>query len=231
MERRLLRAYCDQRNARAGKPGEAIKFIASSPGVKRDGKDLNIGQWNLENYRRNPVFLWAHDYLGRTLPIGKSVVTVQGKQLLAEVTFDQADSFAQMVEGKYRRGFLNAVSVGWLDEVRCKHCSKKLDAWQSWGLEILRKKCPHCEKELRENDIDVRYDLLDISGVPVPGDPDALIMERMLKQRAATGQKPESFAGSFANVVSKTVSERLNLEILRCELELVTLIEMLERQR
>ncbi len=117
-----------------------MRFVASTEGVKRDGLDLKSGDWRLDNYRRNPVFLWAHDYWG--LPIGRVDVSVDGKRLIADVTFDRDDPFAAQVERKYRAGFLNAVSVGW---------------------------------DTREEG----NDLLDISAVPVPGDPDALKLDQV----------------------------------------------------
>ena len=146
MEKQLLRGFC-QRGEQPGEAGSPLKFIASTEGVKRDGKDLQADHWRLDNYRKNPVFLWCHDLYGRTLPIGKSVVAVEGAQLIAEVTFDQGDDFAKQVERKYREGYLHAVSVGW-DDVK--------EGTEVW------------------------YELFDISGVPVPGDPDALI-ERQLR--------------------------------------------------
>lgn len=176
MEKLFLRAFAE-RGAEAGKAGEPIVFIASTEGIKRDGKDLDASKWNLENYRKNPVFLWAHDYMGRNLPIGRSDVEQSGHELKAAVTFDQADEFARQVEDKYRRGYLNAVSVGWLDIARCSKCKGLLDMWSTYGLDFYRKKCPHCEAELTAKTVEIEYDLLDISGVPVPGDADAL-MER-----------------------------------------------------
>ena len=112
-----LRAFCQRANGDPGKPGEPIRFVASTEGVKRDGKNLEAGRWRLENYSKNPVFLWVHDYMGQTLPIGRATPVVEGAQLVADVTFDQEDEFARQVESKYRRGFLNAVSVGW-DETK-----------------------------------------------------------------------------------------------------------------
>ena len=94
--------------------GTPIRFVASTEGFKRDGKDLKAGNWRLDNYKSNPVVLWAHDYMSQP-PIGKADVAIDGKALVASVTFDQQDEFARTVEGKYRRGFLNAVSVGWQD--------------------------------------------------------------------------------------------------------------------
>lgn len=122
--------------------GDPLRFVASTEGVKRDGKALRSDRWLLDNYRANPVVLWSHDYLGRTLPIGRADVQVEGDRLVADVVFDRDDEFARQVERKYRDGFLNAVSVGWEDVRRGG------DLW---------------------------HELLDISAVPVPADPDALI--------------------------------------------------------
>lgn len=146
---RLYRAT-DQAQEIDGQPGTPIIFIASTPGEKRDGKDLDQNRWYLENYRRNPVFLWVHDYWGNKLPIGRAAAYEEGGYLKCAVTFDQKDSFARQVEQKYRDSFLHAVSVGW-DEI--------------------------------EADGRVMYDLLDISAVPVPGDPDAL------KERQVAGMR------------------------------------------
>lgn|SRR5574341_471525 len=105
-----LRAY------RAGGNGAGpMTFVASTSGVKRDGKDLDPNLWYLENYRKNPVFLWSHSYSGQQLPIGRADVEIKNEQLLAHVTFDIGDPFAREVRRKYAEGFLNSVSVGWQD--------------------------------------------------------------------------------------------------------------------
>lgn len=152
-----LRGYRaeDQAQDVSTDPSAPIRFIASTEGVKRDGMDLSMSQWDLRNFKRNPVFLWAHDYMGRTLPIGKVKITpdTERKALMADVTFDPADAFAMQVRQKYADGYLNAVSVGW---------NTVLANGANWDT---------AKPE------DIRLDLLDLSGVPVPGDPDAL-MER-----------------------------------------------------
>lgn len=119
-----------------------IRFIASTEGVKRDGRDLKITDWRIDNYRRNPVVLVAHDYIGR-LPVGRADVGFEGSSMIANITFDPDDPLAQEIERKYRAGFMHAVSVGW-------------DTQEDGGNE-----------------------LLDISVVNVPGDPDALIQRQM----------------------------------------------------
>lgn len=137
--------------------GRPIRFIASTEGVARDGWVIEAGGWNLENYRKNPVVLWAHDYMGRNLPVGRAVnVEVSEGKLVADIQFDRQDAFAAMIERKYREGFLSAVSVGW-DTKAIRPPKTNGDA-------------PHIAEA----------ELLDISAVPVPGDPDAL-MQRQLR--------------------------------------------------
>lgn len=147
-------------------PGTPIHFIASSEGVKRDGIDITIEQWDLRNYKQNPVVLWGHDYGGWGVsprpPIGRATVSInkERRTLDASIIFDIDDPFAADIERKYRRGFLNAVSVGW---------NFMLPAGKSSLMDVPRD--------------EIRADLLDISGVPVPGDPDAL-KERYYEARS-----------------------------------------------
>lgn len=146
-----MRAYMQRAEGAdkpAPEPGSPLRFVASTEGKKRDGLDLKAVNWRTENYQRNPIVLWAHDYSGARLPIGRATVRIEDKKMLADVTFDQGDEFARQVEDKYRRGFLNAVSVGWDDGA------------------------------------DDTHDLLDISAVPVPADPSALL----LRQRTALSE-------------------------------------------
>lgn len=155
-----------------------IRFVASTEGVKRDGLEIKADSWELENYRKNPVVLWSHDYWGTHLPVGRADVNVEGKSLIASVTFDPDDEFARAIERKYRNGFLNTVSVGW----------------------------------------DSRGDtneLLDISAVPVPGDPDAL-MERQIRGLASIGEKlieltdePDAPVGDDAEAVWQGTALRM----------------------
>jgi len=141
-----LRAFCERADGLEQGTGP-IRFVASTEEIARDGKSLKVADWRLENYQRNPVVLWVHDYMGRNLPIGRAVeVGVEGNALVADVQFDQADEFARQVESKYRRGYLNAVSVGWQDVM------------VGQGKQVY-------------------HDLMDISAVPVPADPQALKIE------------------------------------------------------
>ena len=134
-----LRAYAERTDT-AGEAGSPIRFVASTEGVKGDGMNLLASDWSLDRFRSNPLVLWSHDFFGNRPPIGRASASVEGKALMADVTFDQEDEFARTIESKYRRGFLNAVSVSW-------------------------------------DVVNERNELLEISAVPIPMDPQAL-MER-----------------------------------------------------
>lgn len=151
MKHKYTRAVIETAEIRELSLGDPITFVASTPGKKRDGFDLDISKYNLENYQKNPVIMDRHNYFG--LPIGKGTAFFEDGQLKVRVFFDQKDEMARTQNQKYIDGFMNAVSVGW---------------------NFIR----------GEDDQDESYDLLEISTVPIPGDPDA-VMERSMRAMQA----------------------------------------------
>lgn len=157
-----LRGYCER--AADGDAGTAIRFVASTEGIGRDGYIIDSGAWQIDAYRANPAVLWSHDYTGQRPPIGRaSDIWVEDGKLMADIVFDQQDEFARQIEGKYRRGVLNAVSVGWDTQ------------------EVAPSDNPGVRGRI------TRAELLDISAVSIPGDPNAL-MERQRRALAGVGQ-------------------------------------------
>lgn len=138
-----MRAFID------GTPGDSgpLRFIAGTEGLKMDGRDYRMSGMDLDRYRSNPVVMWNHD-LGAP-PIGRGVPSVVGDKLMLEVEFDMADPFAAEIDGKYRRGFLKAVSM------------TALPTDGRGGPGPRRGVVEHSE-------------LVEVSSVPVPLDPDAL---------------------------------------------------------
>lgn len=149
-QKRFFRALI-RADEMGGKTGEPIEFVASTANAARDKIEIDQNGWQLDNYRKNPVVLWMHDYWGERPPIGRAEVYQSGDELICRIWFDQGDPFAADVERKYRNGFLNAVSVGW-DTLE----------WERLEEGKARMRVTKAE-------------LLDISAVSVPGDPDALM--------------------------------------------------------
>lgn len=140
--------------------GEGIvQFIAATEGVKRDGNTLLNSGWEFNNFSKNPVFLFQHDY--SQLPIGQHVQWKvdgpAGNQVLRVWSrFVTADiyPFAERVRMMYEKGFLRAVSIGWIP----------------LEYEPVRN-----ADEIQTGWLFKRNELLEVSAVSVPADPDAII--------------------------------------------------------
>jgi HK97 family phage prohead protease len=132
----------------------SIDYTLSTSAVARDNHTIDQAGWKLDTYRSNPVFLWAHDT--SAAPIGKmSSIGVTGGALRGTVTYaetDFADTILRLVQGS----FIRAVSVAW-DPI-------------TWS---------YTKDRSRPNGIDFQeQELLEVSQVPVPCDPNALAAAR-----------------------------------------------------
>jgi HK97 family phage prohead protease len=129
-----------------------LEFIGSAGSTDRDGEVIKAEGWELENYKKNPVILWAHRY--DEPPIGKAVnVKVVGPNLVFQVKFADATiyPFADTIYKLCKGGFLNATSVGFIPK--------------EWELG---------KKESDPARTFTKQELLELSIVPVPSNPDAL---------------------------------------------------------
>ncbi|MBW2672141.1 MAG: HK97 family phage prohead protease [Deltaproteobacteria bacterium] len=134
---------------------DTLIFTISTRTQDRDEDILEPNGCRLDNYMKNPVVLFAHDY--RSLPIGRSKsVSVTADAVVAEVEFAPTQ-FAQEVKQLCQAGFLKAASVGFIP---LKY--EPLGSG-SWGHRIYE------------------WELLEWSIVPVPSNPTALISEAKAK--------------------------------------------------
>ena len=129
-----------------------MTFVVSTGEVDRHGDAIAPQGWRLEAYRRNPVFLWAHDY---TRPvIGRSLALWQEPQgLLARMEFAPT-AFAQEVALLYRDRYQRGVSVGFKPLAYEERRHEKTGAFL--GIRFLEQ------------------ELLEVSAVPVPANRSAL---------------------------------------------------------
>ncbi len=141
----------------------------STDGIDRDKEVLLPKGVDFDNYNKNPVVLWAHDY--SSTPVGKAQWIKQGRKYIKAkwewADTDKAKEIKQLWDG----GFLNAVSVGFIaskgheptpDEI------KKNPAWAEvrWVVD--------------------EWELLEFSIVPVPANPEALAGIKALDISEAT---------------------------------------------
>jgi HK97 family phage prohead protease len=94
-----------------------LRFTISTSAIDRDMDMIDVKGWDLANYARNPVVLWAHR--ADEPPIGKAIdVGTDGNRLFSAVRFlpvnqyGTASDFAEMVYRMAADGFLSATSVG-----------------------------------------------------------------------------------------------------------------------
>lgn len=131
--------------------GLLTAVVGSTAAVDRYGEIVNQETFQLDNYKKNPVILWAHNLsFGEDRPpIGKAIrVEVKNGQLEFDIQFDMADPFAADIFRKYKEKFLNAFSVGFI-----AHDVARNDE----GATVL-----------------LNNELLELSAVPVPANPEAL---------------------------------------------------------
>jgi HK97 family phage prohead protease len=102
--------YIMKRTEPTSSTKEKVSFVASSATPDRYGDIIDQKGWILENYKKNPVVLLNHD--SNQLPIGKGNVYLRDDKLVIDVEFDSEDERAKEVERKAKKGFMNAVSVG-----------------------------------------------------------------------------------------------------------------------
>jgi len=129
-----------------------LEFVGSTEKQDRDGELIKADGWLLKNYKKNPVFMWAHDY--RQPPIGKAVsVGIKDGSLKFKIEFADEETypFADTIYRLFKGGFLNATSVGFMPK-----------EWSDGDGE----KAPRRTYTKQE--------LLELSAVPVPSNPDAL---------------------------------------------------------
>ena len=154
MESKL--AYGRAQLDRAAPEDGPLTFVASSTALNRYGYALRNDGWRLDSFNANPVVLWMHNPFMPPIGHGRAV-SKDGQVLLENVVFDREDELARAVESKYRRGFLNAVSVGF--DIVEKDGAPILDWWRLSNEDMQNK---------------AFYDLAEVSAVSVPADPQAL---------------------------------------------------------
>lgn len=131
-----------------------IRHVITSLAVDRDGEVVVPKGMHAENFKQNPVVLFAHNY--RDLPIGKNVsLEVTDKEVIAETQFADTELGRELFQ-LYKNGFMNAWSIGFRP---IKVSDKKI--------------LPNQKGATYEE-----WELLEYSAVPVPSNPQALTVAR-----------------------------------------------------
>lgn len=149
------------------KEGRSLVIVGSDETKDRDGDIIMVSGWQMENFLKNPVFLYAHNHSG--VPIGSATKVIRRKNP-ARLEFHEkfptegVYPFADMILSLFQEKVLNASSVGFLP--------------QKWE-----------EMEKDENDNNrffpgrrfVKQELLELSACAVPRNPSALQVNSLAK--------------------------------------------------
>jgi hypothetical protein len=178
VDRRYLRGYvlrADDDGDGDGGEGKPLTIVAATEGRKADGLNLVMDTGDLARFQANPVVGYGHSYWGRDgLPIGRADQTwIDGDKLKMDITFDPEDDFAQTVERKYRGGFLNAFSIG----------------FDVWGID--------------DSGTPEGWELFEVSAVPLPMDPNALVESGRAADEALVRALAEARAGKVLSKANK----------------------------
>lgn len=131
-----------------------VQFTISTPDVDRDNDTINVNGWDLGNFTKGGVVLWAHD--ASQLPVAKPLSTwVEQGALKSRAEFPTRDlyPFGATVYEMLKAGYLKSTSVGFMP--------------QEWTYDESRGGLNFAKAEL-----------LEYSVVPVPSNPNALLEAR-----------------------------------------------------
>ena len=192
-----------------GAEDRVLEIVGTDETPDRYNSILTADGWETERYERNPVFLWCHDDtsppIGLTLKIERSEVAGR-KGLSFLVLFADAETspLADKIFRLYKGGFLNATSVGfWPHEAReidTEDEARELNL--AWPF-LTSPNFPPIVYE--------RQELLELSAVPVPGNPNALVQRAVSRGalRPEEAADAERWLGQAAGVEKTRMDARL----------------------
>ncbi len=153
-----------------------VTAIITTSAVDRDHEVLLSKGADLENYLKNPVVLWAHDYSGT--PIARTLWMKTGRgKITAKLQFADTDKGEEVYQ-LFKGGFLNAFSIGFLPKADGSHhpTPKEIERNPEWA------------SVYRVYD---KWELLEFSAVPVPANPEALATAVKAKELTLTIETQE----------------------------------------
>lgn len=161
-----------------------VLFVASTAASDRMG-DIVDQSWVLDNYRGNPVVLVDHHYSVEAV-VGRGAVSMVDGALALEVVAWSAKPTAQAVRQDVEDGIVSAVSVGFRP-----------------GRSVARSSLPADDPRRAERgDVFMDNELLEVSIVAVPANPEALIAAKA----ARSAEDDVALRRVIAEVVAEMVA-------------------------
>jgi len=139
-----------------------LEMAGSTEDIDRMGDSIRSAGWQLAPFKKNPVFMWGHDY--SQPPIGRARrvwLDKETRRLMFNIEFADRDiyPFADTIYKLYKGGFLHATSVGFIP--------------LEWEGKDEDNQAPN-----RTGNVFTKQELLELSAVPVPANAHALVSAR-----------------------------------------------------
>jgi len=153
-------AWFDVKAITADEKNWTFEVIASDETVDRAWEVIEVVGWETTNYMKNPIILFGHDYRDIDNIIGRATEVINnGKQLIVKGVFASTEA-GQTARQLYDEGILKTVSVWFIP----------LERWDGAERHIIK-----------------RAELLELSFVPVPCNPNALDIMKEMKELQEKG--------------------------------------------
>ncbi len=192
-------------NCEVKKVGERqYEFTASTADMDRDGEVIDVSGWDLKNFKKNPVIMYAHAY--NTLPIGKATkIGIKDGKLMDVVEFPPEGTyeFADIVQRLVDTGYLKTQSLGFIPK-----------KWEDDEFE-------DDEKGQKPRRTYTKQELLEISIVPVPSNPNALM--NAVKEGIITQKQFNSITEGEPGIIEEAITkpeetdEFIRIPVRTCE--------------
>lgn len=132
-----------------------FRVVASDETLDRAGEVIKINWWDLENYMKNPIMLFGHDYWSIDSIVWKATrVYIENSQLIIEGVFANTENW-QLCRQLYDQDILTRVSVWFYVRGR----------------------------DGENSSIITKAELLECSFVPIPANPNAGKLEKELYEK------------------------------------------------
>jgi hypothetical protein len=170
------RSFVSERAKTASESEFVLKHTINTNCVDRYGTIVVPKGADVKQFLRNPVVLWLHNSDGGKVkvPIGKCIkLEVEDKKIVATTKFNRNDEFAVKVYNAFRDGFLNAWSIGFIPKSYLKYTlenREELNSKYKVNVKVGQVK----EAGIQGIYLVDKWELLEYSAVPVPGNPETL---------------------------------------------------------
>lgn len=185
--------------------GAVYHAVASTIAMDRDKEVLIPKGVLIDFFMKNPVMLNIHQL--RQVPVGKVInVDVRDEEVVFDFIFAETDAGKEL-KSLYDSGYMNAFSVGfipkdyiWVDNDTPNVVEFTLPSGEKDSLDLTK-------YSSRPNLIITKWELLEISPVPVPSNPEALLVRGIeVISRKFSGDKNSAAAA----ILSKTLEGKVH---------------------